>query len=91
MPVASCQLSGKWYTLIVDETTYLSNVEQMVLCLRYVDSSFEVHEELIGLKVMKDTLDTVYEIKKLIKKSPKRDVIFQKIKSEISSESPGVR
>ena len=34
---------------MVDETTDLSNTEQMVLCQRYVDDSFEVHEELIGV------------------------------------------
>ena len=34
---------------MVDETTDLSNTEQMVFCLRYVDSSLEIHEELIGL------------------------------------------
>ena len=44
-----------------------------------------------GVKDMEDTLDTVYEITKLIKKSPKRDVIFQKIKNEITCGSPGVR
>ena len=35
--------------------------------------------------------DTVYEITKLIKKSPKREVIFQRIKDEAASGSPGVR
>ncbi len=164
------ELSGKWYTVMVDETTDLSNTEQMVLCLRHVDDNLEVHEELIGLysldattadvlvatiqdvllrmnlsinncrgqcydgcssmsgsrsgvatrlsalepralythcyghalnlaiqdvikgvKIMGDTLDTVYEITKLIKKSPKRDTIFQKIKNEVGSGSPGVR
>ena len=33
---------------MVDETTDLSNTEQMVLCLRYVDDNLEVHEELIA-------------------------------------------
>jgi len=33
------ELSGKWYTVMVDETTDLSNTEQMVLCLRYVDDN----------------------------------------------------
>ena len=31
------ELSGKWYTIMVDETTDISNTEQMVLCLCYVD------------------------------------------------------
>lgn len=33
----------------MDEITDLSNTEQMVFCLRYVDDSLEVHEEFIGL------------------------------------------
>ena len=44
-----------------------------------------------GTKVMHDTLSTVYEITKLIKKSPKRDAIFNKLKDEISEGSPGIR
>ena len=164
------QISGKFYTIMVDETTDLSNTEQMVLFLRHVDDDLNVHEELIGLhslestsadnimltiqdillrlnlsinncrgqchdgasnmsgirsgvatkvsslepralythcyghalnlavqdvikgtKLMDDTLSTVYEITKLIKKSPKRDVIFSKLKDEIPECSPGIR
>ena len=40
---------------MVDETPDLSNTEQMVLCLRYVYESFEVHEELIGLYSLEST------------------------------------
>ena len=40
---------------------------------------------------MGDALDTVYEITKLIKKSPKRDVLFQKVKDDVTPGSPGVR
>lgn len=166
-----CQeISGKWYTIMVDETTDLANTEQMVFCLRYVNDSLQVHEEVIGLhsmestsaesivatikdillcmdlkmdncrgqcydgasnmsgvrsgvatrisaiesralythcyghalnlatqdtlkgiKVMECTLDTVYEITKLIKKSPKREVIFKNIKDEFAWGSPGIR
>ena len=163
-------ISGKWFTIMADETTDLSNTEQMVLCLRYVDDDLEVHEEVIGLyslestsadmimstiedvllrlnlkvnncrgqcydgastmsgcrsgvvtklsalehralythcyghalslatqdalkgiKIMEETLDTVYEITKLIKKSPKRDVLFQKFKDDVTPGSPGIR
>lgn len=166
----SSEISGKWYTIMVDETTDLSNTEQLICCLRYVDSDLEVHEEVIGLysldstsaemitatiedvllclnlridncrgqcydgassmsgaksgvaarltaleakavythcyghalnlaaqdairglKIMGDALDTVYEITKLIKKSPKRDVLFQKVKDDVTPGSPGVR
>ena len=164
------EISGIWFTLMVDETTDLSNTEQMILCLRYVDDDLDVHEEVIGIhslestsadsivstvrdillrlnlrinncrgqcydgassmsgsksgvakrildlepralythcyghalnlatqdalkgiKVMEDTLDTVYEITKLKKKSPKHDSIFKKYKDDISTDSPGIR
>lgn len=166
------RISDKWFTIMVDETTDMSNTEQMVFCLRHVDDHFDVHEEVIGLhslestsadsivftikdillrlnlridhcrgqcydgasamsgvrsgvstqiagsepralythcyghalnlatqdaikgvKLMADTLETVYEITKLIKKSPKRQSIFKNIKSleEISTGSIGIR
>ena len=50
-----------------------------------------IQDTVKGVKVMEDTLDTVYEITKLIKKSPKRDVIFQKFKNDVASGSPGIR
>ena len=34
---------------MVDETTDISNNEQVVLCLRWVDDAFNVHEEFVGL------------------------------------------
>ena len=43
------------------------------------------------VKTMQDTLDTTYEITKLIKKSPKREVIFKKIADEIKHDSPSIR
>ena len=36
-------------TVMVDETTDASNTEQIVICIRYVDEFFEVHEEFVGL------------------------------------------
>ena len=166
----TADVSGKWFTLMVDETTDTSNTEQMVVCLRFVDNSLKVHEEVVGLyslestsakvivstikdillrmnlriemcrgqcydgasnmsgshsgvvaqitslesralythcyghalnlatqdalrgvKIMGDTLDTVYEITKLIKKSPKREAIFKKLKEDVTTGSPGIR
>lgn len=43
------EISGKWFTIMVDETTDLNNVEQMVFCLRFVGDDLEVYEEFIGL------------------------------------------
>ena len=40
-------------------------------------------------KVMKDALETVHEVTKLIKFSPRREGIFQKLKE--GSSNPGIR
>lgn len=49
------EVSGKWFTIMVDETTDLTNTEQMVFCLRYVNNDVEVHEEFIGLYSLDST------------------------------------
>ena len=41
--------------------------------------------------VMKNTLDTVHEICKLVKCSPKRDALLQQIKQEVQADTPGIR
>ena len=40
---------------MVDETTDLSNTEQLVLCIRYVDDCLNVHEEPVGLYSLEST------------------------------------
>ena len=164
------KLAGELFSIMVDETTDISNTEQLVFCIRYVDSQLNSHEEFIGLhslesttaqsithtiqdillrlslqlencrgqcydgasamagcrtgvattllhkepralythcyghalnlavqdsvkanSVLRDTLDTVQEMTKLIKKSPKREAIFHKVKDDIACESPGIR
>ena len=40
---------------------------------------------------MKDALDTSYELIILVKKSPRHDAIFQKLKEQMSNDSPGIR
>jgi len=156
--------------VMIDETTDLSNTEQVVLVFQWVDDVLSVHEEFTGLyqtdsiavasllkiiedtllrlnlkfemccgqcydgasvmsgikngvakrisdkepcavfthcyghalnlsvgdtvkgsKIMKLSLETVHEISKLIKKSPKRSALFEKLKQELSSETIGVR
>ena len=166
----SHNLGGKLFSIMVDETTDICNTEQLVFCIRYVDSQLSSNEEFIGLHslesttaqcitktikdvllrlslqlencrgqcydsasamagcktgvattvlkkepralythcyghvlnlavqdsvkanhILQDTLDTVEEMTKLIKKSPKREAIFQKVKNDITCESPGIR
>ena len=40
---------------------------------------------------MKSALDVMGEISKLIKLSPKRDAVFQKLKADLTPETPGFR
>ena len=42
-------------------------------------------------KILRDVLDTVFEITKLLKFSPKRDALFTKLKQEITPGTPGFR
>ncbi len=44
---------------MVDETTNISNTEQLVVCLRYVDDNLDVLEEIIGYYSMESTTSTV--------------------------------
>ncbi len=37
------------FTIMVDETTDTSTIEQAVIVFRWVDSSLQVHEDFIGL------------------------------------------
>ena len=41
--------SSPFLSLMVDETTDISNKEQLVICIRWVDKSLQPHEEFIGL------------------------------------------
>jgi len=42
-------------------------------------------------RIMKDALDTSYELIKLVKKSPRRDPLLQKLKEQMPNDSPGIR
>lgn len=50
-----------------------------------------VQESVKANHILRDTLDTVEEMTKLIKKSPKRQAIFLKVKDDIACESSGIR
>ena len=43
--------AGK-YALLVDETRDVSNSEQLTVILRWVDESFEIHEDFVGFMSM---------------------------------------
>ncbi|XP_068233467.1 zinc finger MYM-type protein 1-like [Palaemon carinicauda] len=74
--------------------TQLENIESRALYIHCYGHSLNLacQDAIKQNKLMRDTLDDTREITKLIKKSPKRDVIFKKIKTEITPEgSPGIR
>ncbi len=50
-------ISGKKYTIMVDETIDISNTEQLVVCLRYVDDNLDIVEETIGYYSVESTMD----------------------------------
>ena len=43
--------TASFLTIMVDETTDVSNKEQVVVCFRWVDSNLESHEEIVGFYV----------------------------------------
>ena len=54
-----------FYTIMADETTDISNNEQLVVCMRWVDSQLEVHEEFVGLHVVESIgADTLHGVLK---------------------------
>ena len=50
-----------------------------------------VSDTMRKVKQLRDVFDTVQEISKLIKYSPKRNTIFDKLKAEIAPDTPGFR
>ena len=61
--VASRIRTSSCYSIMADETTDVSNQEQLTIVLRWVDSDFSVHEEFVGLhavpSISSDTLVSV--------------------------------
>ena len=50
--VNSIKDSG-YYSIMADESSDISNVQQVVICIRWVDNMLEPHEEFIGLHPVK--------------------------------------
>ena len=55
--------SQSYFTIMADETTDVSNWEQFVICLRWVDNDFQVHEDFVGLyEVSSANADTIQSV-----------------------------
>ena len=47
---------AKFFTVLADEATDCSNIEQMALVLRFLDSSQMIHEDFLGFIACEDGL-----------------------------------
>ena len=45
----------KYFSLALDESTDVMDVSQLLILIRTIDSSYEVHEELLKLVSLHDT------------------------------------
>jgi len=53
--VIESMYSSPFLPLMIDETTDVSNKEQLVICIPWVDNSLQPHEEFIGLYHVEST------------------------------------
>ena len=59
--IAESLQNAPFFTVMVDETADVSNVEQVVICLRWVSEDFNIQEEFIGLyEVTSTRADIIY-------------------------------
>ena len=47
--------TADWFSLIADEATNVSHNEQMCIAIRWVDSSYTIHEVALGMVQLPDT------------------------------------
>ena len=48
--IATCLQNSDFFSIMADETNNLSNHEQLVICIRWVDNKLEAREDFIGLQ-----------------------------------------
>ena len=70
--IASNIRSSVFYTVMADETADVSNKEQLVICIRWVDDDLVAHEDFIGMHpIERTTADVIVHVLKVPKISPK--------------------
>ena len=56
------------FTLMAHETADVANIEQLVICMRWVDEQLNVHEAFTGLHPIPDTTaNTIASMLKVLK------------------------
>ena len=56
---------AQFYSVMGDEAAGISNREQLILCIRWVNDDLQVHKNFIGIHKLPNT--TAHEIVKVIK------------------------
>ena len=58
---------AKFYSVIGDEAADISNKEQLVLCIRWVDDDLQFHKDFTGIhKIPNTTTDEIVKVIKVI-------------------------
>ena len=52
----------KWFSIIGDETRDISNHEQLIIIIRWVDLNYDIHEDFIGMVHVPDTTSATLTI-----------------------------
>ena len=61
----SANIQNAFFTIMADETADVSNKEELVICIRWVDDCFVIHEDFIGMHPLeRPTADQVVAIPK---------------------------
>ena len=50
--------NATFFTIMVDETADVSNKEQLVICVRWVDDWFVIHEDFIRSRIKRSDLNS---------------------------------
>lgn len=52
-----------FFTIMADESADISNQEQVVICIRWIDSDLHIHEDFVGMKpVARCTSDEIVNV-----------------------------
>ena len=56
-------IGSKVFSIIADECTDINNQEELTICLRWVDTTLEAHEDFLGFHLIPDIAsDTVVSV-----------------------------
>ena len=78
--------------MVLQLKSKLKSEEPFLLTAMYISCSSLFKLSIIyEIKNLKDTLDTTFDISRLLKHSPKRETLFKTLKKELAPGTPGFR